>query len=176
MYFLNFSLGNLFVGDIHKQICMNICTFNDHYFNRLLDNLSRSADKEIILLGDFKIALLNFDTSVHFSTFLDDLVSNLLQSQILLPTRISKNIKNLVHNIFYKIKKNIGVVGSKRQVIQTFYQVYWIIFHNSSYYQNIFSNSIPTKYNSIFDDRKTLLTIISRQFLKKKWNQALPIN
>ena len=65
-------------------------------------------------------------------------------------------------------------MGSKRQVIQTFYQVYWIIFHNSSYYQNIFSNSIPTKYNSIFDDGKTLLTIISRQFLKKKMESSPP--
>ena len=155
---------------------MNICTFNDHYFNRLLDNLSRSADKEIILLGDFKIALLNFDNSVHFSTFLDDLVSNLLQSQILLPTRISKNIKNLVHNIFCNIKKNSGVVGSKWQVIQTFYQVYWIIFHNSSYYQNIFSNSIPTKYNSIFYDGKTLLTSHFSTIFEKKWNQALQLN
>lgn len=132
MYFLNFSLGNLFVGDIHKQICMNICTFNDHYFNRLLDNLSRSADKEIILLGDFKIALLNFDTSVHFSTFLDDLVSNLLQSQILLPTRISKNIKNLVHNIFCKIKKTVELWGQNGKLYRLFIKYigsFSIIFH-----------------------------------------------
>ena len=55
----------------------------------LLDNLSKEPNKAIALLGDFNIDLLNFDTSQHLSTFLDDLASNSLQPQILLPTRIS---------------------------------------------------------------------------------------
>ena len=67
---------------------MDICTFNDHYLNPLLDNLSKESNKAIVLLGDFNTDLLNFDTSEHLSTFLDDLVSNSLQPQILLPTRI----------------------------------------------------------------------------------------
>ena len=55
----------------------------------LLDNLSKEPNKTIALLGDFNIDLLNFDTSQHLSTFLDDLASNSLQPQIILPTRIS---------------------------------------------------------------------------------------
>ena len=55
---------------------MDICTFNDHYLNPLLDNLSKEANKTIVLLGDFNIDLLNFDTSEYVSTFLDDLASN----------------------------------------------------------------------------------------------------
>ena len=55
----------------------------------LIDNLSKEPNKTIALLGDFNIDLLNFDTSQHLSTFLDDLASNSLQPQILLPTRIS---------------------------------------------------------------------------------------
>ena len=55
----------------------------------LLDNLSKKPNKTIALLGDFNIDLLNFDTSQHLSTFPDDLASNSLQPQILLPTRIS---------------------------------------------------------------------------------------
>ena len=57
---------------------MDICTFSDHYLNLLLDNLSKEANKTILLLGDFKIDLLNVDTSQYVSTFLDDLASNLL--------------------------------------------------------------------------------------------------
>ena len=72
---------------------MDICTFNDHYLNLLLDNLSKGANKSIVVLGDFKTDLLNFDTSDHVSTFLDDLGFNSLQPQILLPTRISNNSK-----------------------------------------------------------------------------------
>ena len=55
---------------------MDISTFNVHYFNPLLDNLSKEANKTIFLLGDF-----NIDTSEYVSTFLDDLASNLLQTR-----------------------------------------------------------------------------------------------
>ena len=68
--------SNLIVGCIYKHPCMDICTFNDHYLNPLLDNLSKEANKTIVLLGDFNIDLLNFDTSEYVSTFLDDLASN----------------------------------------------------------------------------------------------------
>ena len=33
--------SNLVVGCIYKHPCMDICTFNDHYLNLLLDNLSK---------------------------------------------------------------------------------------------------------------------------------------
>ena len=39
---------------------MDICTFNDHYLNPLLDNLSKESNKTIALLGDFNIDPLNF--------------------------------------------------------------------------------------------------------------------
>ena len=58
--------SNLIVGCIYKHPCMDICTFNDHYLNPLLDNLSKEANKAIVLLGDFNIDLLNFGTSEHF--------------------------------------------------------------------------------------------------------------
>ena len=64
---------------------MDICTFNDHYHNPLLGDLSKEANKTIVLLGEFNIDLLNFDASEYVSTFLDDLAFKLLQPQILLP-------------------------------------------------------------------------------------------
>ena len=73
----------------------------------MLDNLSKEANKTIVLLGDFNIDLLNFDTSEYVSTFLDDLVSNLLQPQILLPTRISNNSKTLIDNISCNISNTL---------------------------------------------------------------------
>ena len=82
---------------------MDICTFNDHYLNPLLDKLSKEANKTIVLLGDFNIDLLNFDTSEYVNIFLDDVASNSLQPQVLLPTRISNNSKTLIDNIFCNI-------------------------------------------------------------------------
>ena len=54
--------SNFIVGCICKHPRMDLCTFNDHYLNPLLDNLSKEANKTIVLLGDFNIDLLNFDT------------------------------------------------------------------------------------------------------------------
>ena len=71
--------SNLTVGCVYNHPCMDICTFNDHYLNLLLENLSDEANKTIALLGDFNIDLLNCDTLEHVSTFLDDLVPNSLQ-------------------------------------------------------------------------------------------------
>ena len=79
---------------------MDICTFKDHYLNPLLDNLSKEANKTIVLLSDFNIDRLNFDTSEHVSTFLDDLASNSLQRQILLPIRISNTLDFFISNLF----------------------------------------------------------------------------
>ena len=106
-------------------------SFNDHYLSPLLDNLFTEANKTIVLLSDFNIDLLNFDTSEHISTFLDDLVCNSLQQQILLPTRISKNSKTLIDNSFVIYQAHL----SKVQCLETSHQVYQIIFHNSLYYQ-----------------------------------------
>ena len=75
--------SNFIVGCIYKHPCMDIWTFNNHYLNPLLDNLSKEANKTIVLLGDFNIDLLNFDTSEYVSTFLDDLAPNSIQPQIL---------------------------------------------------------------------------------------------
>ena len=61
--------------DVFINIHPWICTFNDHYLNSLLDNISDEGNKTIALLGD----LLNFDTLEHVSTFMDDLVPNSLQ-------------------------------------------------------------------------------------------------
>ena len=86
----------LIVECIYKHPWVDGCTFNDHYLYPLLDNLSKKANKTIVLISDFNIDLLNVDTSEHVSTFLDDLDSNSLQHLILLPTRISNNSKTLI--------------------------------------------------------------------------------
>ena len=107
--------NNLIVGRIHKHPCMDIWTFNDHYLNPLLDNLSKEANKTIVLLGDFNIDLLNFDTSEYVSTFLDDLASNsiLLDQlekvyylfQVITQSDLGENqlsIQPLLHGIIFK--------------------------------------------------------------------------
>ena len=152
---------------------MDICTFNDHYLNPLLDNLSKEANKTIVLLGDFNIDLLNFDTSEYVSTFLDDLASNSLQPQILLPTRISNNSKTLIDNIFCNIPNPLvksAMSGNISSSISDHLPQFFIL-------PEFFSKSPPTKYNIIshdwekFDNQSFL-----QDFEKINWNQVLQLN
>ena len=107
----------------------------------MFDNLSKEANKTIVFQGEFNIGLLNFDTSEHAITFLGDLASNSLQPQILLPTRISKNSKNII-KIFFVIYQ---AHWSEVQCLETSHQVHQVIFHNSLYYQISFQ--IPLQQN-----------------------------
>ena len=67
--------------------------FSDHYLNPLLENLSKEQNKKIILMGDFNINLLSFNSLQHINEFIDNITSSSLQPQILQPTTIHKNHK-----------------------------------------------------------------------------------
>ena len=140
--------SNLIVGCIYKHPSMDICTLNDHYLNPLLDNLSKEANKSIVLLGDFNTDLLNFDTSDHVSTFLDDLGSNSLQPQILLPTRISNNSKTLIDNVFCNIPSPLVKSAMSGNISSN------ILDHLPQFFilPEFFSKSSTTKYNIISHD------------------------
>ena len=120
---------------------MDICLDNDHYFNLLLDNLSKEAKKTIYLLVDFNNDLLHFDTSEHVSTFLDDLLI-----------------------IFLKIYK---AHLPKVQFLETSHQVYQIIFHNSLYYQNFFQSPLQLNITLYPMTGKSLIISHFFKILKK---------
>ena len=163
----------MIVGCIYKHPCIDICTFNDYYLNPLLDNLSKEANKTIVLLGHFNTDLLNFDTSEHVSTFLDDLASNSLQPQILLPTRISNNSKTLIDNIFCNIPNPLvksAMSGNISSSISDHLPQFFIL-------PEFFSNSPPTKYNIISHDwEKFNNQSFLEDFEKINWNQVLQLN
>ena len=140
---------------------MDICTLNDHFLNPLLDNLSKEANKTNVFPGDFNIDLLNFDTSEHVITFLDEVASNSVQPQILLATRICNNSKTLVDNDFWNIPSPL--VTS----LETSHQVYWIIFSNSLYYQISFQILLRQNMRLYSMTRKTLITSHFLRILKK---------
>ena len=128
---------------------MEICIFDDHYLNPLLDNLSKKANKKNVPLGDFNIDLLHFDTSEHVSTFLHDLASNSLQPRILLPTRISNNSKTLIDifcNIPNPLVKSV-MSGNISSSISDHLPHFFIL-------PEFTLKSPPTKYNIISHDWK----------------------
>ena len=77
---------------------MNPTKFIDIHMSELLQKLSRE-DKTIILMDDFNINLMKYDTNKDSSTFLDMMYSNLLLPYITTPTRVTTRSKTLIDNI-----------------------------------------------------------------------------
>ena len=57
---INSRKSNIIVGCLYKHPNMDISDFNKNYLNTLLDKLSKEI-KQVFLLGDFNINLLNYN-------------------------------------------------------------------------------------------------------------------
>ena len=74
---------------------MEIPDFNKYYLSDLTETLS-SHNKKIVLIGDFNVDLLNYDSNNDVSNFLDTMHSNLLLPHITsstwIPTKSSHGV------------------------------------------------------------------------------------
>ena len=67
--------SNIIFGCPYKHPNMGVSDFNKNYLNTLLDKLSKE-NKQVFLLGDFNINLLNYNDHQPTNEFLDSLASN----------------------------------------------------------------------------------------------------
>ena len=91
---------NIIIGCIYKHPKMPITEFNDDFLSPVLEKTSFEK-KDIYLMGDFNINLLNYETDRPTATFLDNMYSNSFVPYITLPTRITPRSKTLINNIFF---------------------------------------------------------------------------
>ena len=89
---------NLIICCIYKHPSMTINDFTENYVSRLLEKLT-FENKQIILMGDFNINLINSNSDTSTSDFLDLITSNSLMPLIHKPTRITSTSKTLIDNI-----------------------------------------------------------------------------
>ena len=85
---------------------MKVTEFNDVFLQNILEKLSYE-NKEIIVMGNFNIDILKYDTNSDSATFLDNMYENLLLPYILSPTRVTPRSQTLIDNIFSNIEKDI---------------------------------------------------------------------
>ena len=78
---------------------MEISDFNKYYSSNLIETIFLENEK-IVLLGDFNVDLLKYDSNHDISDFLDTMHSNLLLPHITSPTRINAKSSTLIDNIF----------------------------------------------------------------------------
>ena len=108
---INSRKSNIIVGCLYKHPSMDVSDFNKNYLNTLLDKLS-IENKQVFLLGDFNVNLLNYNDHQPTNEFLDSLASNSFIPYILQPTRITSHSKTLIDNIFSNIISHEMISGN----------------------------------------------------------------
>ena len=87
-------------GCIYKHPRMSTEEFHNQYMSQILEKIS-FENKEVYLLGDFNINILNFETDRPTAEIFDNIYSNSFVPYITLPTRITPTSKTLIDNIFF---------------------------------------------------------------------------
>ena len=108
---LSDSNKNTIVGCIYKHPGLTIQEFNFDFFYPLIDKLA-SENKNIVLLGDFNVDLLHYESNNPTREFLDLMFSASLTPQITVPTRLTVCSKTLIDNIFTNSVKESTISGN----------------------------------------------------------------
>lgn len=83
-----------------------------HFINSIehLLNKLQPENKELIILGDFNIDLINMNTSA--CTMLDMFMNNQLFSQITVPTRVTETSNTLIDHVYKKVSSQKCLAGT----------------------------------------------------------------
>ena len=100
MEIINKKRKNLIVGCIYKHPSLNNLDFTHSYILPLLEKLSYE-NKQVMLMGDFNMNLLNYNTNKRITQFVGELYTNSFIPYVNLPTRIMNQSETLIDNIFY---------------------------------------------------------------------------
>ena len=96
---INPKKSNIVIGCLYKHPNMDVLDFKNNYLRQIFEIVSKER-KQVFLLGDFNINLLNYNDHQPTNDFLDSLASNSFIPYILHPTRITSHSKTLIDNIF----------------------------------------------------------------------------
>ena len=96
---INPKKSNIVIGCIYKHPNMDATDFKNNYLSQIFEIVSKEQ-KQVFLLGDFNINLLNYNDHQPTNDFLDSLASNSFIPYILHPTRITNHSKTLIDNNF----------------------------------------------------------------------------
>ena len=98
---------NKIIDCIYKHPEVYVSEFTNNFVNPLLDRLA-TEKKERILMGDYKINILNRKSDNETSDFIDTIYASYFYPTINTATRITLISKTLIDNIFFTaFTKNI---------------------------------------------------------------------
>ena len=159
---------NTIVICIYKHPNLSVADFNEGYLQHLLDKLSYER-KNIIVLGDFNIDLLHYETDYQTRNFLDKMYSNSLAPKITIPTRLTTHSKTLIDNLLDTNTDENSIAGNLTIPISD-HLPQFLIYTNRSHKTTTISKQMPFKRN---------LKLLSHHAFKKElqinWHEILKI-
>jgi hypothetical protein len=102
--------SNVIVGCIYRHPSMDIKEFNNK-MSILLQKIS-NENKSVFLLGDFNIDLIQSNSDIATSDFLNLLTSYNIRPFITLPTRVTDHSATIIDNIFSNVTTNQIISGN----------------------------------------------------------------
>ena len=113
---LNKKQKNLIIGCVYKHPKHEVKDFTNNNMMSLLDKLS-NENKDIMIMGDLNVNLINCNDDKNISNFLETMRSHSFLPFITNPTRITRNTKTLIDNIFYNKPLNDIMSGNLSSII-----------------------------------------------------------
>ena len=98
---LNKKQKNMIIGCVYKHCKHDVSDFTNNFITPLLGKLS-NENKDIMIMGDLKINLINYNDDKNAGNFLDLMFSQSFLPYIRTSTRITRNTKTLIDNNYYK--------------------------------------------------------------------------
>ena len=62
---INPNKKKLIVGSIYRHPCMKVNDFNNDFFSNLSEKLLKEKSKDFVLMGDFNVELLKYETDTN---------------------------------------------------------------------------------------------------------------
>ena len=118
---------NTIAGCIYRHLCMEVTEFNEVFLQIIHEQFSYE-NKEIIVMGDFNIDILKYDSDCGSATFLDNMYETLLLHYVTSPTRVTPRSQTLIDNIFSNIVEDI-ILGNNTTIISDHY-IQFVLFKN----------------------------------------------
>ena len=108
---LSKSDKNTVIGCIYTHPNLAIQEFMNTFLQPLLDKISYE-NKNVILLGDFNIDLLHYESHIQTREFLDKIYLGSLSPHITIPSRITPRSRTLIDNIFTNTVDEPSISGN----------------------------------------------------------------
>ena len=94
----NHKSKNLLCCCLYRHPTSNVTNFNNHV-SSILQKVQKE-NKSLLIMGDFNINLVNYDSHPETNDFINLMVSHYLLPHILHPTRVTDHSATIIDNIF----------------------------------------------------------------------------